>query len=217
MIVSKRKIIKIDLDKCNGCGECIPNCPEGALQMIDGKARLISDLFCDGLGAHRPDIPIAIQPTEGMMNWKNGNIWVWYRLGCTIVIPTNAGYKITRQGFQNVMGAGLAKEAAKQCGRLDIPAVSAISNFTDVVDGFADFNMRLIAILSEDTVVIKDAIAGFKSGRIVAAIGPEGDFTADEVGCAKDAGFKAILLGPRVLKSDTAGLAMLAILGYEFS
>ena len=67
-----------------------------------------------GYGAHRPDIPIAIQPTEGMMNWKNGNIWVWYRLGCTIVIPTNAGYKITRQGFQNVMGAGLAKEAAKQ-------------------------------------------------------------------------------------------------------
>ncbi|MHB1254224.1 MAG: ATP-binding protein, partial [Candidatus Humimicrobiaceae bacterium] len=47
----KRKIIKIDTQKCNGCGVCIPNCPEGALQVIDGKARLISDLFCDGLGA----------------------------------------------------------------------------------------------------------------------------------------------------------------------
>ncbi|MEW6087549.1 MAG: 4Fe-4S binding protein [bacterium] len=47
----KRSIIKIDEDKCNGCGACIPNCPEGAMQMIDGKARLISDLFCDGLGA----------------------------------------------------------------------------------------------------------------------------------------------------------------------
>jgi len=47
----KRKIIKIDNDKCNGCGACIPNCPEGALQIIDDKARLISDLFCDGLGA----------------------------------------------------------------------------------------------------------------------------------------------------------------------
>ncbi|MBM3708913.1 MAG: 4Fe-4S dicluster domain-containing protein [Actinobacteria bacterium] len=46
-----RKIIEIDEDKCNGCGLCIPNCPEGALQVIDGKARLISDLFCDGLGA----------------------------------------------------------------------------------------------------------------------------------------------------------------------
>ncbi len=47
----KRKIIKIDEEKCNGCGLCIPDCPEGALQMIDGKARLVSDLFCDGLGA----------------------------------------------------------------------------------------------------------------------------------------------------------------------
>ena len=47
----KRHIIRIDADKCTGCGECIPDCPEGALQMIDGKARLVSDLFCDGLGA----------------------------------------------------------------------------------------------------------------------------------------------------------------------
>ncbi|PTY41035.1 ATP-binding protein [Brachyspira hampsonii] len=47
----KRRIIKIDEDKCTGCGICIPDCPEGALQVIDGKARLISDLFCDGLGA----------------------------------------------------------------------------------------------------------------------------------------------------------------------
>jgi len=47
----KRQIIEIDESKCNGCGKCIPNCPEGALQIIDGKARLISDLFCDGLGA----------------------------------------------------------------------------------------------------------------------------------------------------------------------
>ena len=49
--MAKRKIIRIDEEKCDGCGLCIPDCPEGALQIIDGKARLISDLFCDGLGA----------------------------------------------------------------------------------------------------------------------------------------------------------------------
>lgn len=47
----KRKIITIDEEKCTGCGQCIPDCPEGALQLIEGKARLVSDLFCDGLGA----------------------------------------------------------------------------------------------------------------------------------------------------------------------
>ncbi|RQD82328.1 MAG: 4Fe-4S dicluster domain-containing protein [Methanocalculus sp. MSAO_Arc2] len=47
----RRNIIRIDEDLCTGCGQCIPDCPEGALQLIEGKARLVSDLFCDGLGA----------------------------------------------------------------------------------------------------------------------------------------------------------------------
>ena len=46
-----RKIIKIDEEKCNGCGLCVPNCAEGAIQIIDGKAKLVKDSFCDGLGA----------------------------------------------------------------------------------------------------------------------------------------------------------------------
>lgn len=46
-----RKIIKIDEDKCNGCGLCIPNCAEGALEIVNGKVKLIHDKFCDGLGA----------------------------------------------------------------------------------------------------------------------------------------------------------------------
>ncbi len=53
----KRSIIKIDEDKCTGCGLCIPNCPEGAIQIVDDKARLISDLFCDGLGACLGECP----------------------------------------------------------------------------------------------------------------------------------------------------------------
>ena len=63
----KRSIIQIDEKKCNGCGLCIPNCPEGALQIIDGKARLISDLFCDGLGAcigHCPKGAIKVVKRE---------------------------------------------------------------------------------------------------------------------------------------------------------
>ncbi|MFH1868961.1 MAG: 4Fe-4S binding protein [Candidatus Omnitrophota bacterium] len=65
--MTKRKIIKIDEEKCNGCGECIPNCPEGALQIIDDKARLVSDLACDGLGAcigHCPQGAILIEERE---------------------------------------------------------------------------------------------------------------------------------------------------------
>jgi len=46
-----RKIVQIAEEKCNGCGECIANCAEGALKIIDGKARLVGDRHCDGLGA----------------------------------------------------------------------------------------------------------------------------------------------------------------------
>ncbi len=63
----KREIIKIDVEKCTGCGQCVPGCPEGALQIIDGKARLVSDLFCDGLGAcigECPEDAIAIEERE---------------------------------------------------------------------------------------------------------------------------------------------------------
>lgn len=63
----KRKIIKIDDAKCTGCGLCIPNCPEGAIQILDGKARLVSDLSCDGLGAclgHCPEGAITIEERE---------------------------------------------------------------------------------------------------------------------------------------------------------
>ncbi len=46
-----RKIIKIDEELCDGCGQCVPDCAEGSLKIIDGKARLVADKLCDGLGA----------------------------------------------------------------------------------------------------------------------------------------------------------------------
>lgn len=61
----KRNIVHIDSDKCNGCGLCINACHEGALQLINGKATLISDSYCDGLGNCLPECPTgAIQIIE---------------------------------------------------------------------------------------------------------------------------------------------------------
>ncbi len=64
-MIIKRKIIEIDEDKCNGCGECVPSCAEGAIQVINGKARLMAEKYCDGLGACLGECPVdALQVVE---------------------------------------------------------------------------------------------------------------------------------------------------------
>lgn len=52
-----RKIIEIDEERCDGCGLCVPSCAEGAIQIVDGKARLMAESFCDGLGACLGECP----------------------------------------------------------------------------------------------------------------------------------------------------------------
>lgn len=63
----KRKIIHIDEEKCNGCGLCVDACHEGALQLVNGKAKLVSESYCDGLGDCLPKCPtgaITIEERE---------------------------------------------------------------------------------------------------------------------------------------------------------
>jgi ferredoxin len=61
----KRKIIEIDDELCNGCGQCVPSCAEGALEIVDGKARLSGERYCDGLGACLGECPTgALQVIE---------------------------------------------------------------------------------------------------------------------------------------------------------
>ena len=79
--MAKRKIIKIDEAKCDGCGACIPNCAEGALQIVDGKARLVSDIYCDCLGAclgpcPRGGITVEERSTTGY-NYAKGMASRW--------------------------------------------------------------------------------------------------------------------------------------------
>jgi NAD-dependent dihydropyrimidine dehydrogenase PreA subunit len=57
MSIMKRKIVHIDEERCDGCGECVPSCAEGAILLSGGKARLAADALCDGLGACLGECP----------------------------------------------------------------------------------------------------------------------------------------------------------------
>ena len=112
----------------------------------------------------------------------------------------------------------IAQAAAKQCGRTDVPEIKNIQKFYNAVDNINNFDLALMACLAEDTISFKEAISGIGSEKIIVFIGPEGDFTPDEIEMAKEnTNCKFISLGKRVLKSDTAGLYILSVLNHELS
>lgn len=111
----------------------------------------------------------------------------------------------------------IAMEASKQCGRVDIPNIDEVKAFPDFTAKITDYDLALIAALDNSAVRLKDSLSGFGGGKVAIAIGPEGDFTPGEIARARQGGCKLVNLGSRVLKSDTAGLFVLAILNYELT
>jgi len=111
----------------------------------------------------------------------------------------------------------IAVAAAKQCGRADIPRICDVSGYRGVVDSMDSYDLVLMAHLEKDTVPLKEALESLRAGNVLVLIGPEGDFQPDEIALAEGNNCRFVSLGKRVLKSDTAGLFVLAVLNYAFS
>ncbi|MBN1353516.1 MAG: 16S rRNA (uracil(1498)-N(3))-methyltransferase [Candidatus Omnitrophica bacterium] len=111
----------------------------------------------------------------------------------------------------------IAVEAAKQCGRTDVPEIKNVQKLSCAQGGASDYDLALMACLREDTLQIRDAISGFTGGKIIVFIGPEGDFTPGEIKTAEETNCRLISLGKRVLKSDTAPIYAISVLNHEFS
>lgn len=111
----------------------------------------------------------------------------------------------------------IAREAAKQCGRPDVPEITSIITIGEAVSVTKECGLKLIAVLSDKAIKLKDALKDVSAANIAVAIGPEGDFTPGEAEDALRAGFRIVSLGPLVLRSDTAGLAVLSMINYEYA
>ena len=108
----------------------------------------------------------------------------------------------------------IATQAAKQCGRASLPAISAITGYENMLDTFDQYDIALLACVSEEAGSIKRSLQGFRTGKILVLIGPEGDFTPWEIDMARRDNCRFVSLGKRVLRSDTAGLFVLSVLEY---
>jgi len=110
----------------------------------------------------------------------------------------------------------IAREAAKQCGRTTIPQVANLVSWQGLLSSLGNFDLKLIFCLKEGLEGIKDILRGqSKPRKIAILIGPEGDFSPEEIQQAEDFGCIAVSLGKNVLKSDTASVCALSILNYE--
>lgn len=115
----------------------------------------------------------------------------------------------------------IALEAAKQSGRAIIPEVDGVTTFVQSLNNISEENLNLIPWEEEETTSLKKVLKRHTShishptSQITVFIGPEGGFTLEEVRAAKERGAIPVSLGPRLLRTETAGLATLAMILYE--
>ncbi len=110
----------------------------------------------------------------------------------------------------------IAEEAAKQSGRGKIPKVEIPVSFKEAVGKASEFDMAIIPYEQHQNADIKSYLRSKSPGNIAVYIGPEGGFEEEEIKLAKDCGIYAVSLGKRILRTETAPLAVLAVLMYEY-
>lgn len=143
-------------------------------------------------------------------------------LGVSVIIPVR-----TRRTVVNLASAKaekrlerwqrIAEEAAKQSGRAFVPRVEPLGDFARVVSDLPSHGLALIPWEGEKQRSLKEVIAQGKEPKdpITVLIGPEGGWDEEEVRLAQKRGAIPVSLGPRILRTETAGLAVLAILMYQ--
>ena len=112
----------------------------------------------------------------------------------------------------------IAVEASRQCGRPDIPEIGEIVTFERMLRDVPESGLRLIPWEEETKTGIREILrdpSRSEMKEFVLVIGPEGGFSAGEIELARQAGFLSVSLGKRVLRVETASLAVLAIFQYE--
>jgi len=143
-------------------------------------------------------------------------------LGVTTIIPFISDRSVPslneeRSKKKRIRWQRVALETTKQCGRVTVPQVEAIVPFKEILNWWSKNLLKIMLWEDEKNNTLKKVLK--KCGpfsRIICLVGPEGGFTSDEVDMARQAGFQTVSLGRYILRTETAGLCLMAILRYEW-
>lgn len=140
-------------------------------------------------------------------------------LGASSVVPVVSRHCVVKYDEKKKLARQqkwqkIADEAVKQCGRTIKPTVEAIVSLEQLAKDYADYT-RFICYEAEDEQSFKKMLQSADSKKYLILIGAEGGFAPEEVQLCKDAGFKSISMGKRILRAETASIAALTIVMYE--
>lgn len=170
------------------------------------------------LPAHRPDGPV-ITIYQGMPKGEKLELILQKgtELGVGAIVPFYAARSVPRLRDERVEGRlarweRIAREAARQCNRPDVPTVGLARNLADVLR-MGEHSVKLLLWEEEAAVGLRRRLADTpRPDSVAVIIGPEGGFTGEEVAAAREAGYTPVTMGKRILRTETASLAILAVL-----
>lgn len=137
-------------------------------------------------------------------------------LGVHTIIPmrterTVVAIKQDKESNRVARWEKVAIEASQQSGRATLPEIKPITEFSEVLLKIKDYDLAMLfCLIDKKTKNMREILYNFRGKRVLALVGPEGDFTSGEVHLAKEAGCILATLGQRILKVDTASIVIIA-------
>ncbi|MFH1541776.1 MAG: RsmE family RNA methyltransferase [bacterium] len=200
--------------------------PGSQLQLLDGSGRVYyaviqnissEKVFCEIVKTEQltADKKVEITIAQCLPKAKKMDLIIQKctELGVDRIIPTLSERSIAK-GDKPERWQKIAKEAAEQSGRGTIPEIAPLTKFADILKIKAD--LKIIPWELETKTSLKKLLKAHEPKSLICLIGPEGGFSHEEIKQAQAVGWQSVSLGQNILRTETAGLALLSMINYEF-
>jgi 16S rRNA (uracil1498-N3)-methyltransferase len=199
------------------------------LSVVDDISEKTMSLKIQGTKALDSELPIQITLAQALPKSDKMELIIQkcVELGAHDIIPVRTEHcvvKITDDKEKNRIERWqkISKAAALQSGRALVPAISKVRSWPELLSTFTDYRLVLLPWELEDQnslkkILFENPINPGNPGNFLVIIGPEGGFAHEEIAAAKKAGAITITLGKRILRTETAGMAILSMLNYIFN
>lgn len=202
---------------CNGVGQALI-VEFTQVNKDEATARVVEEL------TENRELPVEITLAQGLAKGEKMDMIVQKatEMGATRIIPFTSSRTIVKlndkkESNRIVRWQKIAKEAAEQAHRNLVPEISEVITYKELLKVGQDYDLALIAYEQEQQQKLSDHLNNHSTGsKILVVIGPEGGFSEEEVSQAVNNGINSVSLGKRILRTETAGISGLAIIGYHF-